>query len=98
MTIGSPPNGEEPCVFSERKIDHDILILATGSQVNDFKISGVTEHCLLLDDLSKAVLLHQKIVSKIVSKTQNHLMIELILVLLAVVLPELILLRNWLTH
>ncbi|MBN9230758.1 MAG: NAD(P)/FAD-dependent oxidoreductase [Legionella sp.] len=54
------------------KINYDLLILATGSQVNDFNIPGVREHCLLLDDLAQAELFHQVIMQEVIKKNQLH--------------------------
>ncbi|MBA2651845.1 MAG: NAD(P)/FAD-dependent oxidoreductase [Tatlockia sp.] len=71
VTVGlySPESQNFP--YSERKIPFDILILATGSQVNDFNIPGVREHCLLLDDLAKAEFFHQILIDKIILKNQS---------------------------
>lgn len=36
------------------EINYELLVVAIGSQSNDFNISGVKEHCLFLDSLSEA--------------------------------------------
>jgi NADH dehydrogenase len=41
-------------VLSPRELDYDDLVLAFGSQVNDFGIEGVVEHCHMLDSSAQA--------------------------------------------
>jgi len=45
-------NGKE--VLPERTLDYDYLVLATGSQCNDFGTPGVREHCLFMDSQAQA--------------------------------------------
>jgi len=40
-------DGEE--IIAERSLDYDTLILALGSQTNDFGTEGAREHCIFLD-------------------------------------------------
>jgi hypothetical protein len=41
-------------VLNPRELDYDDLVLALGSQVNDFGIEGVIEHCHMLDSSAQA--------------------------------------------
>jgi NADH dehydrogenase FAD-containing subunit len=41
-------------VLSPRELDYDDLVLSFGSQVNDFGIEGVAEHCHILDGSAQA--------------------------------------------
>lgn len=41
-------------VLPERRLDYDYLVLALGSQGNDFNTPGVREHCLFLDSRRQA--------------------------------------------
>jgi NADH dehydrogenase len=41
-------------VLNSRELDYDDLVLAVGSQVNDFGIEGVIEHCHMLDSYAQA--------------------------------------------
>jgi NADH:ubiquinone reductase (H+-translocating) len=50
--VENGPGGE--VVLSPRTLDYDELVLAFGSQVNDFGIEGVTEHCHMLDSCAQA--------------------------------------------
>lgn len=51
-------NGRE--VLPEREIAYDFLILALGSQGNDFNIPGVREHCFFLDRRDQAERFQQR--------------------------------------
>jgi NADH dehydrogenase len=42
-------------ILPERDIPYDTLILAVGSQANDFGTPGVREHCLMIDSRSQAL-------------------------------------------
>ncbi|MBA2648732.1 MAG: NAD(P)/FAD-dependent oxidoreductase [Legionella sp.] len=53
--------------FSEQKIFYDILVIAIGSQVNDFNIPGVKDYCLFLDNISTAEAFHQKLINHIIN-------------------------------
>ncbi|AFT68812.1 Pyridine nucleotide-disulfide oxidoreductase, putative [Alloalcanivorax dieselolei B5] len=46
------PDGEE--VLPERQLDYDYLVLAIGSQSNDFGTPGVRQHCLFMDTRTQA--------------------------------------------
>jgi NADH dehydrogenase len=41
-------------ILGERAISYDFLVLALGSRANDFGISGVAEHCHMLDSAAQA--------------------------------------------
>lgn len=50
--------GEE--ILPERELEYDYLVLAVGSQSNDFGTPGVREHCLFLDTRKQADRLREK--------------------------------------
>ena len=52
-------NGDE--YIPRRTFKYDSLVLAVGSQTNDFGIKGVKEHCLFLDTRVEADLFHQNL-------------------------------------
>lgn len=62
---------EKVLLLPERTIPYDLLVLAMGSQVNDFNTPGVQEQCILLNDVRDAELLNQKIINKIILNTQQ---------------------------
>lgn len=41
-------------ILPQRQLSYDYLVLATGSQSNDFGTPGVREHCLFIDSLQQA--------------------------------------------
>jgi NADH dehydrogenase len=47
-------------ILPSRDIPYDILIMAVGSEANDFNISSVREHCFFLDDFQQAKFFHQQ--------------------------------------
>jgi NADH:ubiquinone reductase (H+-translocating) len=50
----TPKEDRDTLASTTVKIDYNLLIIATGSQSNDFGVPGVREHCLLLDSLYEA--------------------------------------------
>ncbi|HIF50128.1 MAG TPA: NAD(P)/FAD-dependent oxidoreductase [Thiotrichaceae bacterium] len=52
-------NGEE--YIPRRTFHYDSLIIAVGSQTNDFGIKGIKEHCMFLDTRTEADLFHQRL-------------------------------------
>lgn len=54
-------------------IEYDTLILALGSQSNNFNIPGVREHCYFLDSLHEAKQIHDKIYMSYIDMKQNFI-------------------------
>lgn len=73
ITLAKYQNAVINVDIPERQINYDILVLAIGSQVNDFNIPGVKEHCLLLDDLNASELCYQMLLKQLVLATQDNL-------------------------
>lgn len=69
----SPYYDNTKLILPERQITYDILILAVGSKINDFKIAGVTKHCLLLDSLSDAEKCNRVLLDHIILCTQGNI-------------------------
>lgn len=55
------PNGE--IIFPKSHLNYDVLVIAIGSQCNDFGIHGVKENCIFLDDHIHAKQFKEKILS-----------------------------------
>lgn len=53
-------NAEGGEVLPERRLDYDHLVIAIGSQGNDFNTPGVREHCLFLDSRAQADRFHDR--------------------------------------
>jgi NADH dehydrogenase FAD-containing subunit len=58
-----PAAGE---MLPEMQIHYDTLILALGSQVNDFGTPGVLEHCHFIDDIGQATAFNDLLRSRVV--------------------------------
>jgi len=54
-------NGVE--IIHRRSFNYDTLIIAVGSQGNDFGVPGVTEHCLMLDTPDEAREFHRRLIN-----------------------------------
>lgn len=52
-------------IVPERTLKYDTLVLAVGSQSNDFNTPGVKEHCLSIDNLEQANRFQKKYVDKL---------------------------------
>jgi len=50
-------------ILPERRIGYDTLVLAIGSESNDFGTPGVKEHAFTLDSTSEADLFHERLVN-----------------------------------
>ena len=55
-------NGEE--YIPRRTFHYDTLVIAIGSQTNDFGIKGVKEHCMFLDTRHEADVFHQHLLRR----------------------------------
>lgn len=55
------PNGE--IIFPKSHLNYDVLVIAIGSQCNDFGILGVRENCIFLDDHIHAKQFKEKILN-----------------------------------
>lgn len=50
-------------LIPRRVLKYDTLIIAVGSVSNDFKVPGVTEHCITLDTHAAAAVLHRQLIN-----------------------------------
>lgn len=57
-------------VVPERRIGYDTLVIAVGSNANDFGTPGAQEHCLFLDSLNQARRFHNLMLNAFLRK--NH--------------------------
>lgn len=73
QVITSPTLDDEGVEYiPSRKFSYDTLILAVGSETNDFGISGVREHCYFLDRRNQADKFHQDLLkSTYIAHTQE---------------------------
>jgi NADH dehydrogenase len=54
-------NGEE--LLPRQALGYDTLVIALGSQTNDFGTPGAREHCIMLDSLPAAERFHQRLIN-----------------------------------
>lgn len=54
-------NGEE--LLPRQALAYDTLVIALGSQTNDFGTPGAREHCIMLDSLPAAERFHQRLIN-----------------------------------
>lgn len=57
-------------VVPERRIHYDTLVIAVGSNANDFGTPGAQDHCIFLDSLPQARRFHNRLLNAFLSK--NH--------------------------
>ncbi|MFM7625281.1 MAG: FAD-dependent oxidoreductase, partial [Gammaproteobacteria bacterium] len=50
-------------IVPARRIGYDLLVLAIGSQINDFGTPGVAEHAIALDSTAQADRFHKRLVN-----------------------------------
>ncbi|WP_081687982.1 NAD(P)/FAD-dependent oxidoreductase [Rhizobium mesoamericanum] len=59
----NPLEIEGRLILPERAISYDTLILATGSEANDFGTPGVRDHCLTIDSRSQAMKFNREVMA-----------------------------------
>jgi NADH dehydrogenase len=51
-------------IVAAQRIGYDTLVIAVGSELNDFGVPGVTDHCFYLDGLAQAQRIQQRVLSR----------------------------------
>ena len=54
VQLGAIRSRDGDVVIGARELEYDVLILALGSQANDFGVPGVREHCYFIDSQQQA--------------------------------------------
>ncbi|HHX4174680.1 TPA: NAD(P)/FAD-dependent oxidoreductase, partial [Burkholderia contaminans] len=54
VQLGEIRSQDGELVLEARELEYDVLILALGSQANDFGVPGVREHCYFIDSQKQA--------------------------------------------
>lgn len=72
ITISAVDDSEGKPFLAERRIRYDTLVLAFGSQVNDFGIPGVAEHCHMLDSGEQALTFQIRVLEQSVRVTNGQ--------------------------
>ena len=63
VTVAPVTDDEGQQILPERRIGYDTLVLAIGSESNDFGTPGVREHAFTLDNTWQAHLFHRRLVN-----------------------------------
>ncbi|WP_258164149.1 NAD(P)/FAD-dependent oxidoreductase [Pseudomonas sp. 17104299] len=71
ISLGRVATARGNTLLGERVLQYDTLVLAFGSQVNDFGTPGVREHCLLLDDSERAFAFQKQLLEAAVLTSQG---------------------------
>lgn len=58
-------------ILPERRLGYDTLVIAIGSNTNDFGTQGAAEHCIFLDKRSAAETFHRKFLNKYLKANQD---------------------------
>jgi NADH:ubiquinone reductase (H+-translocating) len=67
ITIAAIKGENGDILVAERKLCYDILVIAIGSQSNDFNTPGVKDNCLVIDNLEQANIFHKRYIEKLLS-------------------------------
>lgn len=61
ISLAPTLDGEGVEYIPRRTFKYDTLVIAVGSQTNDFGIKGIKEHCMFLDNRIEADVFHQRL-------------------------------------
>lgn len=61
LLVGSVFAADQRLLVPPRRLDYDTLIIAIGSQANDFGTPGVAEHCFKIDSREQAEIFNQEV-------------------------------------
>lgn len=71
ITIGTVRDSEGADLLGPREIAYDRLVLAFGSQVNDFGVEGVLQHCHMLDSGEQALVFNRRLLEAAVRASEG---------------------------
>lgn len=67
-------------IAAERQIAYDTLVVATGSQANDFNTPGVAEHCSTIDSRTQALRFNDRVREALFRSLVDRQSVELVIV------------------
>ena len=73
ISISAVKDSKGSPFLSERQLSYDTLVLAFGSQVNDFGVPGVVEHCHMLDSGEQAFAFQRRVLEQAVRVSDGAL-------------------------
>ncbi|MBE8595404.1 NAD(P)/FAD-dependent oxidoreductase [Xenorhabdus sp. BG5] len=72
ITLAGISNEDGDLLIPERELAYDILVMALGSQSNDFGTAGVKENCIFLDNPQQAHRFHNEMLNLFLKYSANH--------------------------
>ena len=69
--ILAPHHEGDDEILPERSIPYDTLVIAIGSNTNDFGTQGASEHCIFLDKRAAAEAFHRKFLNEYLKASQD---------------------------
>lgn len=63
-----------------RSLPYDTLILAVGSQANDFRTPGVRTHCMMIDSRRQAAAFHREVKTRLLQSLGNDTSLDIAIV------------------
>ncbi|MFA0811522.1 NAD(P)/FAD-dependent oxidoreductase [Microbulbifer epialgicus] len=63
LQLGAVLDDNDNELVPSRELEYDYLVLAIGSQSNDFRTPGIREHCVFLDSSEQAQKFHQQLLN-----------------------------------
>jgi NADH dehydrogenase len=73
ISLGAVKDAQGGNLLGPRELPYDQLVLAFGSQVNDFGIEGVVEHCHMLDSGDQALAFQRELLEQAVRVSDGAL-------------------------
>ena len=65
ITVGATRASDGEMILPERRLPYDVLVLAIGSEPNDFNTTGAQDHCLFLNDRQDATRIRATILANL---------------------------------
>ncbi|WP_369600610.1 NAD(P)/FAD-dependent oxidoreductase [Hahella sp. SMD15-11] len=85
ITIAPLTDDQGEVIKPERTLPYDTLVMALGSQTNDFGTPGAREHCAFLDRREEAERFHKRLISTFLRLSQDARRTEDVLLRVAIV-------------
>lgn len=73
IVLGSETDNDGVEILPQRTVKYDLLVLAIGSESNDFGTPGVMQYCTFLDNLEQAEKFQYKLLNRFISLDQRLL-------------------------
>ncbi len=68
----APHFNDQEEILPERRLSYDTLVIAVGSNTNDFGTKGASTHCIFLDQRKAAEDFHRRFLNEYLKASQTH--------------------------